>query len=105
MTLPLKILHLEDSAADAELVRGLLEDECVSCSVTCVKTKQDYLVELARGAFDLILSDYSLPRFDGHTALAMARQRHPDKPVIVVSGTLGEEAAVESLQRGATDYV
>lgn len=103
--MPLRILHLEDSAADAELVRGLLEDEGISCLVTCVKTKPDYQTELERGAFDLILSDYSLPRFDGLTALAMARERHPDKPVIVVSGTMGEEAAVESLKRGATDYV
>jgi PAS domain S-box-containing protein len=102
---PLRILHLEDSGADAELVRGLLEDEGVSCCVTCVKTRKDFQAELDRGAFDLILSDYSLPQFDGLTALAMARQRHPDKPVIIVSGTMGEEAAVESLRRGATDYV
>lgn len=101
----LKILHLEDSAADAELVRGLLEEEGISCSVKCVKTKQDYAAELKRGAFDLIISDYSLPRFDGLTALDMARKEHPEKPVIFVSGTMGEEAAVESLKRGATDYV
>jgi PAS domain S-box-containing protein len=101
----LRILHLEDSAADAELVRGLLQDEGVSCSVTCVKTRKDFQAELDRGAFDLILSDYSLPQFDGLTALAMARQRHPDKPVIIVSGTMGEEAAVQSLKQGATDYV
>ncbi len=103
--MPLRILHLEDSPADAELVRGLLEDEGISCSITCVKTKQDYGAELKRGAFDLILSDYSLPRFDGLTALDMARNQHPEKPVIFVSGTMGEEAAVESLKRGATDYV
>lgn len=86
-------------------MRTLLEDEDISCAVTCVKTKQDFQAELERGAFDLILSDYSLPRFDGLTALAMARERRPDKPVIIVSGTMGEEAAVESLKRGATDYV
>src|SRR5215831_11504152 len=101
----LQILHLEDSAADAELVRSLLQDEGMSCSITCVKTKQDYQAELERGAFDLILSDYSLPRFDGLTALAMARKQHPNKPVIFVSGTMGEDAAIESLKRGATDYV
>jgi len=86
-------------------VRGLLQDDGLSCSVTCVKTRKDFQTELDRGAFDVILSDYSLPQFDGLTALAMARQRHPDKPVIIVSGTMGEEAAVESLKRGATDYV
>jgi len=101
----LRILHLEDSAADAELVRGLLVEEGVSCSITCVKTRNDYQAELERGDFDLILSDYSLPRFDGLTALAMARKQHPQKPVIIVSGTMGEEAAVESLKQGATDYV
>jgi two-component system, cell cycle sensor histidine kinase and response regulator CckA len=101
----LRILHLEDSVADAELVRGLLQDEGISCSVICVKTRKDFQAELERGAFDLILSDYSLPQFDGLTALAMARQSHPDKPVIIVSGTMGEDAAIESLKRGATDYV
>jgi PAS domain S-box-containing protein len=101
----LQILHLEDDQADAELVRSLLESEELPCAITCVKTKEDYAAALERGEFDVILSDFSLPRFDGMTALAMARERHPEKPIIFVSGTIGEEAAVEVLKQGAIDYV
>src|SRR5262249_2534679 len=101
----LHILHLEDDQADAELVRALLEEEAAPCSVRSVKTRADYEVALERGDFDLILSDYTLPRFDGLSALAMARRRHPEKPIIFVSGTIGEQAAVEALKQGATDYV
>src|SRR5437899_5267115 len=102
---PLQILHLEDNQADAELVRSLLEGEGIACAFTCVATRPDFEAALENGAFDLILSDFSLPQFDGLTALALARLRHPDKPVIFVSGTLGEAAAVEALKQGATDFV
>jgi two-component system cell cycle sensor histidine kinase/response regulator CckA len=102
---PLNILHLEDDQADAELVQTLLEEDGISCAITCVKTESDYRAALERGDFDLILSDFSLPRFDGMSALAMARERHPEKPIIFVSGTIGEAAAVEALKRGAIDYV
>jgi len=101
----LHILHLEDDQADAELVQALLEEDGISCTIDCVKTRSDYEAALARGDFDLILSDYSLPKFDGMSALAMARERHPEKPVIFVSGTIGEAAAVEALKNGAIDYV
>src|SRR5690349_23891256 len=101
----LHILHLEDDQADAELVQALLEDDGISCAIDCVKTRQDYEAALVRGKFDLILSDYSLPKFDGMSALAMARESHPEKPVIFVSGTIGEAAAVEALKNGAIDYV
>ncbi|SPE62719.1 putative Histidine kinase [Verrucomicrobia bacterium] len=105
MKLPLQILHLEDDPVDAELVREMLEAEGLACSVQCVRNRAEYEAALAEGGFDLILTDYSLPRFDGLTALAMARQKQPDKPTIFVSGTMGEEAAVKCLQQGATDYV
>src|SRR2546426_12269863 len=105
MNPPLQILHLEDSEADAELVRELLDADGLACAITCVKTRDDYQAALERGDFDLILSDFSLPKFDGMAALAMAREQHPEKPIIFVSGTIGEEAAVEVLKRGAIDYV
>jgi len=105
MKSPLQILHLEDDPADAELVQALLEDDGIECTINCVKTRADYEAALDRGDFDLILSDYSLPKFDGMSALALARQRHPEKPIIFVSGTIGEEAAVEALKQGALDYV
>lgn len=101
----LQVLHLEDNLADATLVESILQTEGISSKVTCVKTRAEYEAALERGDFDVILSDYSLPQFDGLSALALARQRQPDKPLIFVSGTMGEEAAVESLKQGATDYV
>ena len=63
------------------------------------------MAALAQGGFDLILSDFSLPGFDGLSALGMALDRFPDVPFILVSGILGEERAIDSLKRGATDYV
>jgi len=105
MKQPLHILHLEDNPTDAELVRALLEAEGIDCKVTCVRTREDYVAELERGGFDLLLTDFSLPRFDGLAALELVRQKHPDKPTIFLSGTMGEDVAVKCLQQGATDYV
>jgi two-component system, cell cycle sensor histidine kinase and response regulator CckA len=105
MKSPLRILHLEDNPADAVLVRELLLAEGIACIFTSVKTREDYDRELGTGNFDLILTDFSLPRFDGLSALALAREKHPETPTIFVSGTMGEEAAIHCLQQGATDYV
>jgi two-component system cell cycle sensor histidine kinase/response regulator CckA len=101
----LRILHLEDNQADAELVEAILQAEGNHCAVTCVRTGQEFQAELEKGRFDVILSDYSLPKFDGVRALAVARQVAPETPVIFVSGTIGEEAAVKALKQGATDCV
>lgn len=105
MKSPLRILHLEDNQADAALVQETLDAGGIGCKVTCVKTREEYLTALENDEFDLILTDYSLPRFDGLTALALAREKHPETPTIFVSGTMGEEAAIHCLQQGATDYV
>jgi two-component system cell cycle sensor histidine kinase/response regulator CckA len=101
----LRILHLEDNQADADLVRHMLEAEGIACTVQCVKNRQEFEAAVERGDFDMVISDFSIPRFDGRSALLLARKRHPEKPFIFVSGTIGEEAAVESLKLGATDYV
>lgn len=101
----LRILHVEDSAADAELIREALAAEEWECDFESVQTMDDFAAALEREHFDIILSDYSLPSFDGFTALALARERIPGTPFILVSGTVGEEAAIESMHRGATDYV
>ena len=101
----LRILHLEDDGNDAELVRALLEDDGISCQATRVDTRDDFEAALAEGGFDLILADFSLPSFDGLSAFQLARERRPDVPFIFVSGTLGEEVAIEALKAGATDYV
>ena len=99
------VLHLEDNLADAELIHALLRDEWPSCTIHTVQNRQDYLRALDSGSFDVILSDFSLPQFDGLSALALARGRAISAPFIFLSGTIGEENAVRALQNGATDYV
>ena len=100
-----KILMLEDSVTDAELEEHELRKVGLAVTVQRVETKDAFLKALADFRPDLILSDNSLPAFDGFTALAVVQEKYPDVPFIFVSGTLGEERAVESLKRGATDYV
>ncbi|HUP07442.1 MAG TPA: PAS domain S-box protein, partial [Caldimonas sp.] len=105
MSRALRVLHLEDDARDAELVRDVLEAGGITCVITRVYTREDFIASLEKGDFDVILADYSLPSFDGMSALHIAAQRSPDVPYIFVSGTLGEEVAIEALKTGATDYV
>ncbi len=101
----LRILQLEDSPLDAELERDSLADGGIHCEIERVQTSHEFAAALQRGGFDLILADYVLPGFDGLAALEMARRARPEVPFIIVSGTLGEEAAIETLRNGATDYV
>lgn len=99
------ILHVEDSPADAELVRERVSETGLSFEIKRVMTRASFVQALEEGGFDLILSDYALPSFDGNAALTLAQQAAPDIPFIFVSGVLGEEVAVESMQRGAIDFV
>ncbi len=99
------ILLLEDSALDAELVSEQLNAITPRPVVHRVERKDDYIAAIADGRFDIILSDFSLPDFDGMAALDIARKSCPETPFIFVSGVLGEEAAIESFRRGATDYI
>src|SRR5580704_17276818 len=105
MKSPLHILYLEDEPRDAELVQETLASNGIRCHVTRVETQADFIASLEEGGFDLILADYTLPSFDGLSALKIAQQRWPHLPLIFVSGTLGEEVAIEALKTGATDYV
>ncbi|HEY7745576.1 MAG TPA: response regulator, partial [Desulfuromonadales bacterium] len=105
MSRHLQILHLEDDPGDAELVQATLAAEDLGCNVRVVATREDFVAALQEGGFDLVLADFALPAFDGMTALAIVREKHPDLPFVFVSGRLGEEAAIESLKNGATDYV
>ena len=105
MNTPLRLLHLEDDDADADIVRKTLENEGVICTVTRVDTEADFRSLLAQGGYDLILADYTLPEFDGISALNLARDMLPDVPFIFLSGTLDEEVAIDALKIGATDYV
>ncbi len=101
----MRILHLEDSPIDGELIQETLSHNGVTCDSVRVDNKDDFLAALQQGGVDLILADYSLPSFDGISALELAKQTCPDVPFIFVSATLGEELAVETLKEGATDYV
>src|ERR1700686_375405 len=105
MKSPLRILYLEDDPREAELVQETLASDGIMCHVTRVESEGDFLASLEQGGFDLILADYTLPSFDGLSALKIAQQDWPHLPLIFVSGTLGEEVAIEALKIGATDYV
>jgi PAS domain S-box-containing protein len=101
----LLILLLEDSQLDAQLLRAQLDEEGLVFHLKHVACREDFMRELVRGAYDLILSDYNLPGFDGLSALHAARRLMPDTPFLFVSGSLGEERAIDLLKQGATDYV
>src|SRR5262249_46841723 len=101
----LRILYLEDEPRDAELVQASLEAEGIVCEVTRADTQEGFRTSLQQGGFDLILADYTLPLFDGISALRIAQEIRPEIPFIFVSGTMGEEVAIEALKQGATDYV
>jgi len=105
MKFPLHILHLEDDPLDAALVQSTLEAGGITCSVTRVQDRADFLAALERRDVDLVLADLALPAFDGMSALQIVREKWPNVPFILVSGRLGEELAIESLKSGATDYV
>ncbi len=101
----LRILLLEDSLLDAELINANLSDAGIDCELVRVETRADFVAALEKDSFDLILADYALPSFDGISALEIARTTCPELPFIFVSATLGEELAIETLKNGATDYV
>jgi diguanylate cyclase (GGDEF)-like protein/PAS domain S-box-containing protein len=105
MDVLIRLLHLEDDPLDAELIQEKLEAEALRCHITWVNSKQTFESALQEGTFDLVLTDFNLPDYDGMLALQYVREHRPDLPVIVISGRLGEEEAVECLKAGATDYV
>ena len=101
----LRLLMLEDSPIDAELTMARLSSAGIEFDADRVEEREAFQAALERGGYDAILADFSLPNFDGLSALAMAREVRPGVPFIFVSGKLGEEIAVDSLKRGASDYV
>ena len=105
MAQQVRILYLEDNPTDAELVRARLTDEGMDCEIVCVQTGTDFVSAVDQGGWALIISDFTLPAYNGMSALALARTRCPDTPVIFFSGTVGEEAAIDALKKGAIDYV
>lgn len=105
MNAPIHILMLEDNDTDAELVLHTLRSGGIEFSSEQVENRPGFTRALERSPPDVILSDYSLPSFDGYAALAIAQDRCPDVPFLFVTGTLGEDVAIETVKKGATDYV
>src|SRR5882672_8504581 len=101
----LRLLVAEDVAADAELEVREIKRAGLRVSHRIVDSEKDFIRELREFAPDVILSDFSMPQFDGMDALRLAKELAPDTPFIFVSGTLGEEYAIRALKNGATDYV
>jgi PAS domain S-box-containing protein len=101
----IKILILEDSVTDAELVEHTLRKERIKFISKRVETREDFVKELKDFEPDIILSDYSLPNFDGMEALTIVKKRRPEVPFIMVTGSLGEELTVKLLKEGTTDYI
>mgnify|MGYP006173132949 CR=1 FL=1 len=101
----LRILALDDSESDIKLMERTLRAGDLSFAITRVETRQAFERALQGKPYDVILVDYKLPNFDGLSALRMAKRVQPDTPVIVVTGSLSDELAVEFLQEGAADYL
>jgi DNA-binding NtrC family response regulator len=99
------ILHLEDDPADAELIQSMVEEEAPPCRIILAREREEYDQALRQNGIDIILADFKLPMYDGMSALRLAKKLKPEVPFIFVSGTMGEEAAIEGLTQGATDYV
>jgi len=102
---PFRVLHLEDNEIDHLFVVATLQAEGLKCSFSLAKSKSEFTKALREAEYDLIISDYSLPSYDGLSALSAARELQAQTPFIFFSGTIGEEVAVDSLKLGAVDYI
>ncbi len=101
----MQVLHLDENEKDSELILSSLAEAGMACQVTRVETRLDFEAALERGGLDLILTDTSLAAFDGFTALNLVKERRPEVPIIFVTRWFEEEAAIEAVKQGATDYV
>jgi PAS domain S-box-containing protein len=105
MSKPLRVLNLETSSVDTELLCTNMTEGGIDFEMVTVQTRADFVAALEDGGFDLILAGYPVPSMDGLSALELTREVCPEVPVIVVSSKAGEELAIDSLKSGATDYV
>src|SRR5216684_8432124 len=105
MATPIRVLLLEDTPSDAELMLRELQRASLEVTARRVETEEEFRQQLTEWPVDVILADYSLPTFDGEAALRIAREIAPEVPFIFVSGSIGEERAVLALRGGATDYI
>jgi len=105
MSAPLHVMLIENSVADAELNVHQLEHAGFHCQPKIVATRAEFVDQLRRFPFDIVLADYRLPSWTGMDAFSVMRQAGRDVPFILVTGVLGEEVAVECIKQGVTDYV
>jgi len=105
MTTKINILHLEDSVRDSELIRSILKDGDISFDYFLAENEQELIVLLKSEQIDIILSDYTIPGYSGKDALNFVKEKYSSTPFIFVSGTIGEDSAIDALKNGATDYV
>ena len=105
MNTSLRILHLEDDPNDSLLAQNALQESGVVADYHTVCSEAEFINALSKGTFDLVLADYNLPAYDGQMALEYVQGHHPELPFIFLSGCIGEDAAIELLKRGATDFV
>jgi len=101
----LRILLLEDEPTDAELMEDALREAGLSFIAKRVDTREAFIRALEEFKPDIVLADYKLPSFDGGTALKIVRQQYPTIPVVIVTGAMGDEKAIELLKQGAKNYV
>src|SRR6476619_3473363 len=101
----IRLLHLEDDPDYSNLVRSMLDREGIEAELVLAANRAEFESAVELETFDLILADYLLTDYNGLQALRWARQRCPETPFILISGTLSEPAAIEALKSGATDYV
>ena len=103
--MPLKVLYLEDSLQDIEIIRELLADAGYDLKMDSTDKKKEFSSFLRKRTYDVILSDFKLPGFDAFGALEISTELCPHIPFICISGSIGEEIAIELIKKGATDYV
>jgi len=101
----IKILHLEDSVKDSELIHSIITSGKIEHDYFWVDNEEEFVNALETKAIDIILSDYNLPDYDGNEALKEVKEKYPHTPFIFVSGAMGEDAAINAMLNGATDYV
>jgi PAS domain S-box-containing protein/diguanylate cyclase (GGDEF)-like protein len=101
----LQVIVAEDNDTDTMLITKNLARGGLKCTMHRVQTESEFVEALERVNPDVIISDYTMPRFDGGRALEIALARSPETPFLFVSGTIGEQRAVDSLRQGATDYI
>ena len=101
----ISVLYLEDDDLDVELIRETLKCDDIKFNLFHVQNKNDFRIALKTMKFDLILADFNLPDIDGYGVLYIAKEINPDIPTIILSGTINEDVAIDTLKYGAVDYI